>query len=569
MKETEPASPDLSNLRRGLLALQEEDGRFEGLLSSNTFPTAACALLDCFTGKPLDAGFRRWFEQRQLPDGRFPLDPEGRVSDEATRVVRVALNAFAEKGDSAARTLAEKIPVRDWHLWIVKVLGALAGQFAWENIPPPNAAEFAGRLAEWLMPAMPRSLLAKVKPPAHLSPPVSLFYRPSFQKLFVAEQYTLAPMFLLIEAHTKKRERVLQDLTTWILARQAADGSWFCVAFITALSVLALHVASGLLPQERTARPIRLALAWLDSVRNPDGGSREAISLNVWDTSLGVLALLKLGVPSEHDAIVRAADWLAAAQIRDGGWSFHALRGTGLPPDADDTALATLALLRSGQHRPRAEQGIRWLKAHQAKDGSWATYRPGVGDVGCVSVTAHAIETMLEVGDADSARRALDWLERVQGRDGAWDDLWLARRTYGTSCAVVALAHGGRGDCAAVRRGVEWLKHAQNADGGWGETQLGEPADSTAEQTAFAVLALRAPTLALPVYGAGGEVSRGTGTPRQESNVDGGIRWLAARQRNDGGWNAAPVGIYWEVIGGYVNPLNAWVFPAFALSPTV
>jgi squalene-hopene/tetraprenyl-beta-curcumene cyclase len=205
--------------------------------------------------------------------------------------------------------------------------------------------------------------------------------------------------------------------------------------------------------------------------------------------------------------------------------------------------LATLVLLRVGCHPVAAERGVAWLRKHQAKDGSWATYRPGVGDVGCVSVTAHALDTMRAVGDSSAVQKGLDWLETAQRADGSWEDLWLARKTYGTACALTALARAGRRS-QAVKRGTDWLRKAQNPDGGWGETQAGHPASSTAEQTAFATQALRAC----------GE------------DADAGIAWLRARQRADGGWDATPVGIYWEVIGGYANPLNAWVFPIFALT---
>ena len=52
-----------------------------------------------------------------------------------------------------------------------------------------------------------------------------------------------------------------------------------------------------------------------------------------------------------------------------------------------------------------------------------------------------------------------------------------------------------------------------------------------------------------------------------EQNLPGasGVEWLLGNQRDDGGWHASPIGIYWEVIGGYANPINAWVFPMFAL----
>jgi squalene-hopene/tetraprenyl-beta-curcumene cyclase len=151
---------------------------------------------------------------------------------------------------------------------------------------------------------------------------------------------------------------------------------------------------------------------------------------------------------------------------------------------------------------------------------------------------------MLAAGEVEAARRGCRWLAKVQNADGSWEDLWLARRVYGTASALSALVHLGGSHSDEVSRGVTWLRRQQNRDGGWGETQRGEPAPSTAEQTAFAVHALRL-----------------CGQPVEE-----GVRWLLEHQRPDGGWNPSPVGIYWEVIGGYANPMNAWVFPLLALS---
>ncbi|MBT5713277.1 hypothetical protein HOI71_19685, partial [Candidatus Poribacteria bacterium] len=531
--------------RSALLGQQREDGRFEGRLTSNAFPTLACILVEALDGASIDAGYVGWLESHQQPDGRFALDPEGRASDEATRLARVAMRAAEESSPTPeVAAMLARVPVDDWHLWLVKVLGALAGQRDWAGVPPPRAAEALGSVVEPLTRLLPEAARAKLRPPRHMSPPVSLFYRPAFRRLFVAEQFTLAPMLLLIEAHTRKRERVLRDLTSWILARQAGDGSWFCVTFITALAALALMVARDAVPSERTEGPLARAMRWLAGTRTDDGGHREAVSLNVWDTALATLALLRLDERPTSPPVRAAADWLAGCQNSDGGWAFHAVNGPGLLPDADDTALATLALQRAGGYAERVRHGVDWLRGKQGRDGSWSTYVPEAGDVGCVSVTAHAVETMLAVGDRRAAGRGVEWIERVQRRDGSWDDLWLAKRTYGTATALLALAQADRAQGEPSRRGIRWLQQARNADGGWGETQLGEPAPSTAEQTAFALQALRA---------------------HGHEDADS-LAWLCEAQREDGSWLASPVGIYWEVIGGYANPMNACVFPALALT---
>ncbi len=541
----------------GLLKLQKKNGRFEGRLTSNAYPTLACMLIDMREGKPLDAESRRWLIERQAPDGLYPLDPEGRASEEAARFARVVLQAALDiEEDEGLRQALEKIPPLGWDLWIVKTFGALAGQYEWRRLIPPWHMSLAGRVLGGLSLVFPKALFRRIKPPQHLAPPVSLHRQGAFKRLFAAEQYTLAPMLLLIEAHTRRRPQEMKDLTSWVLSRQASDGSWFCVAFITAIAALALQAAQRANVDERIELPLKRALDWLDKMRNPDGGRREAASLNVWDTSLAVLALVQSGVRARPEPIQKARQWLERVQNIDGGWAFHGLRGRGLPSDADDTALAAGALMtRSGASSLKADQSaslpiqraVDWLRERQAAEGSWATYSPGAGDVGCVSVTAHALETMHKAGENQAVKKAVEWLHDAQNADGSWDDLWIAKKSYGTGAALTAMARTKLGDAARIRRGIEWLQSAQNADGGWGETQLGEPADSSAEQTAAAAQALRA----------------------HGREVEAAIQRLLTQQREDGGWDPSPVGIYWEVIGGYANPMNAWVFPLLALTEPV
>jgi squalene-hopene/tetraprenyl-beta-curcumene cyclase len=77
----------------------------------------------------------------------------------------------------------------------------------------------------------------------------------------------------------------------------------------------------------------------------------------------------------------------------------------------------------------------------------------------------------------------------------------------------------------AIRRAVRWLETNQNADGGWGEDLRSYVddswrgrGDSTASQTAWALLALLAVDPTTPA------VARG-------------IQYLISTQRPDGGWD--------------------------------
>ena len=525
---------------------QSEDGRFEGRLSSNTYPTCSFAVIERLLGETVDERVIGWLLENQNRDGMWGLDTSGISDPQATALVRALLKSVSGRRliPDVETALRRSPPVKS-SIFHVRLLSALLGETSWDEVIPGRGMNLAIRLLSRL----PRFLRSKVSPPPTLSPPPELFLTPIFEDLFIAEQHTLVPILLMIELERRGGSDLARMLLEWLLARRLPDGSWFRVNFITSLSTMALircrdRGFPGL------DHLIEESVVWLEGTRNNDGGFREAVNLNVWDTALSLYAMLEAGVAKEDPSIQKGCRWLIEVQNEDGGWPFSGVRWEGLPSDADDTALATLALMRAG-HRddPAAENGLAWLLANQTEGGYWSTYVPGSGDVGCVSITAHAAEALKESGEMErELSRAIRWLERRITSQGYWDDLWLARNTYGTASAIAILAKADRGDSEAIRRGLRWLKSQQNPDGGWGEDMFGRRAPSTAEQTAWSVYAIM-----LAEGKIGEEVERG-------------IRFLLERQRPDGGWDPSPVGIYWEVIGGYEDTIYALVFPILALS---
>ena len=132
-------------------------------------------------------------------------------------------------------------------------------------------------------------------------------------------------------------------------------------------------------------------------------------------------------------------------------------------------------------------------------------------------------------------------------KEGYWSDLWLAKRTYGTACAIIGLLKAGKTTSPAIARGVAWIESVQNSDGGWGEDMFGKLTDSTVEQTGWCTYALLL-------------------ADHESSAARKGLEFLLGHQRPDGSWEASCVGIYWEIIGGYADPIYAAVFPLLALN---
>ena len=558
-----------SALHRGVTFLMQQQnaaGGFEGQLSSSTFPTCAYGWVLFAQDQLPDEALINWLIEHQNPDGTWGLDAANQPNREATLFAQLILEQVWQRKPSPqlAGVLA-RIPGYPLNLALIKLSYAAFGDFDWNKLTLPKYLLPMVALMKGLLTKFPL-LQSFLKPPTHLLPPVDLFNTPTFEKLFIAEQHTLVPVFILIELNTTRRPEMIGSLVSWLIEHKLSDNSWFRVNYITALSVLALielqkHITahqatSNLEPTElsQSAEIQRLidgGIAWLQSTRNPDGGCREALNLNIWDTALSVLTLIDIGNGDKNHAVQRAGRWFIDNQNPDGGWAFSAMgRSSSLLSDADDTALATLALLRTKMPdgTEAIQRGLDWLKAHQSPDGSCSTYLPGQGDVGCVSLTAHAIEAWCETtGMETEIDRACQWLEDEISKEGYWSDLWLAKRTYGTACAIIGLIKAGKTTSPAIARGVRWLESVQNSDGGWGEDMFGNLTDSTVEQTGWCTYALLL-------------------ADRDSAPAQQGLEFLLSRQRPDGSWDASCVGIYWEIIGGYADPIYAAVFPLLALN---
>jgi squalene-hopene/tetraprenyl-beta-curcumene cyclase len=592
------AAAALSRAREHLLGLQHHQGWWQGELETNVTMDAEDLMLREFLGvrtPEQTQGSARWIAAKQRDDGTWAnfyggpgdlsttveayvvLRLAGHLPD-APHMARAAEWIRAQGGIPATRVFTR--------IWL-----ALFGQWSWDDLPvmPPELiylpAWFPLNVYDWgcwaRQTIVPLTIVGTIRPATQLPFGLKELWPDRAGRVPAGRQGKPADGWSVLfggldrvlhsyerRAHRAAparavRRAAMRRCAEWIIARQERDGCWGGIQPPWVYSLIALRLLGYGLDHP----VMRRGLAGLDRFTitedTPHGPVRrlEACQSPVWDTVLAMIAIADAGLPADHPALTRAADWLLAEEIAGpgdwqvrrpalspGGWAFEFDNDN--YPDIDDTAEAVLALGRVQSSGPDAARtaaigrGVTWLAGMVSADGGWAAFDAdntsrlvtklpfcdfgAVTDPPSADVTAHVVEALAAQGLAGSraARRGVVWLLRAQEKDGSWFGRWGANYVYGTGAVVPALiAAGVRPGKPAIRRAVEWLEAHQNSDGGWGEDMrsyddpsLAGRGASTASQTAWALLALLAAGEAGP-------------------SVEAGVRWLSGHQCPDGTWD--------------------------------
>ncbi|NPU98261.1 MAG: squalene--hopene cyclase [Candidatus Omnitrophica bacterium] len=281
-----------------------------------------------------------------------------------------------------------------------------------------------------------------------------------------------------------------------------------------------------------------------------------------WDSAMVMAALQRSGIPGDHPAIQRSAEWLVNQEIQirgdwqvknpygpAGGWAFE--YNNDFYADTDDTAMVLMALRtarmpRDARREAAIQRGIEWLLSMQSSDGGWGAFdvdnnkeflnlipfadHNALLDPSTADVTARILEMLGEFGyntHFSPASRAIQFLRNQQEKDGSWYGRWGVNYIYGTWQVITGLRKIGIPPAdPAIQRGVEWLLRYQHEDGGWGEScatyhdpSLRGQGNSTPSQTAWALMGLMH----------GGLV--------HHPAVERGLRYLLDTQKPEGSWD--------------------------------
>jgi squalene-hopene/tetraprenyl-beta-curcumene cyclase len=367
---------------------------------------------------------------------------------------------------------------------------------------------------------------------------------------------------------TPLRQEGLKAAEQWVLARQEATGDWAGIIPAMLNSLIGLRC----LNYSASDPVIERGMQALDrfAVETEDSYWIQPCVSPVWDTALVVRSLVDSGMPPDREALVKAGNWLLTKQILDygdwsvknpegkpGGWAFEFENR--FYPDVDDTAVVVMALqqvdLPDRQLKQAAiARAFNWIVSMQCQTGGWAAFDKdnnqdwlnalpyadlkAMIDPSTADVTARVLEMVAScdlILDIKFLDPALSFLRFEQEEEGCWFGRWGVNYVYGTSGVLTALAqiapHRTR---PQLREGMQWLISCQNTDGGWGEScrsyndpSLKGQGDSTASQTAWALMGIMAASLGLEKQA---EV---------KTCLAQGIEYLLQTQRSNGTWYEA------------------------------
>ncbi len=597
-----PPLPEIRDaIRRAqdnLLRQQKPDGHWCGELIVDSTLCSDYVLFMHWLGEVDEALQQRCvlhILKRQLPDGGWNIyyggPSEVNASAKAYFALKLAGHAPEQPFMQEARANILRLGGIPAMNTFSKLYLALLGQFPWHYLPsiPVEMILFPQwfpfhiyKMSSWSRAMLvPLAIINHFKPTRELSDDKQLhelypvgteqndFTLPRHRRFFAWRNLFLRAdrAFKIISrvGWRPMRQRALEEAERWMLERIGEGSDGLAAVFPAMLNALiALHA----LGYEKT-HPAYVK-AWKDFhelfVDDPEDIRIQPCLSPVWDTAINLIALGESGVPADHPAMRKAAEWLVDKEVRirgdwaqnnsypkASGWAFE--YNNVYYPDTDDTAMVLMGLRLVRPNDQKAldalfQRALGWQLSFQCRDGGWAAFDKEVTqrwledmpfadhnailDPTCSDLTARTLELFGYIGfdvQQSCVRRAVQYLIDTQDDDGSWYGRWGVNYIYGTWQVLRGL-RAIREDMSQdwILRGRDWLESCQNPDGGWGETcasyddlTLKGKGESTASQTAWALMGICAC----------GDLER--------ASVQRGLRYLINTQKEDGAWDEPQV----------------------------
>jgi len=572
---------------------QLPDGYWWAELESNVTITSEYIMLFHFLGmvdKVRERKMARNILSKQSEDGSWAIWQGGEGEISATVEAYFALKLAGYSADSPEMQKARDFILSKGGILktrvFTKIFLALFGEFSWLGVPSmpvelmllPNWAYFnLYEFSSWARATIiPLSVVMLEKPVRKIPPSArvqELYVRPprptdyTFTKedgLLTLKNFFIGADHLLkiyesspIRPYKKKALAVAEQ---WILEHQEATGDWGGIQPAMLNAILALNCLGY-------ANDHPVIVKGMEALANFCIEDEESLVLQscispVWDTALALVAMQEAGVPADHPALTKAAQWLLDLEVRrkgdwqikapelePGGWAFEFINDW--YPDVDDSGFVMLAIkdikVRDTKHKEQAiQRGIAWCLGMQSKNGGWAAFDKDNTKHVLNKIPFADLEALIDPPTADltgrmlelmgnfkypqshpAAARALEFIKQEQEPEGPWFGRWGVNYFYGTWSVLCGLqAIGEDMTQPYIKKAVNWLKSKQNLDGGWGEVcesyldrSLMGCGASTASQTAWVLLAL---------FAAGEAGSNAAAR---------GVEYLLATQKQDGTWD--------------------------------
>ena len=546
-----------------LLRAQGADGHWCGELEGDSILESEYILTMHSLGLGEDRRVRKaanYIRQKSLPEGGWAIYPGGQPEVSSSVKAYFVLKLLGDKADSPhmrkARDAICDLGGLEAVNCFTRIYLATFGQYPWERCPsvPPEII----LLPTWFpiniyeISAWSRCIIV---PLAVISAHKPLYPVPggvSLSELWLDRPFQLSPrhgfwrrFFHATDAPLKLLEN--RRWLPWRAKALKACEQWMVEHFRNSDGVGAIFppivnsiIALRCLGYDSDHPLTRSQIRELEKLEIQDGDTlRVAPCFSpVWDTALAATALVDSGLPVNHPALHKAAEWLLNKEVKEfgdwkvknpegqpGGWCFE--YANPFYPDVDDTfqVLTGLHKIRFTDETSERlkhsamNRALHWALTMQNKDGGWASFDRGCDkqfltqipfadhnamiDPSTADVTGRGLEALAALGfrrEHPVVQKALAFLAREQEKDGSWFGRWGCNYIYGTwlalrglGCVGVDLAEG------RFQAGAQWLRAVQNADGGWGELPRSyeDPAfkgrgPSTPSQTAWALMALMA-----------------------------------------------------------------------------